>query len=325
VGEGGRTIAQSRDVAQLVQEQGGQAREALRRAPPAREWERTGITAWDFGELPRFVVRRVLGTDLRSYPALVDRQKFVDLTLLETEQAAESATRLGVRRLLTHAARSPLSVFAKQVPPPFANRASLLVPRSEVEAFRELYLARVVEEAFSLGEAAVLPRDKPAFDALLAAGMPRIASAFKRIERATAAAAAELHNTLRALESAAKHPSATAASSDIRSQLEQLFPRDLLATVELARLDQFPRYLRAAQARLTRAIADPRKDADKHAPLGPLWSAFLSKQSSANDREATRALRWAFEELRVAIFAPELKPATPVSVASVTMTLSALR
>jgi ATP-dependent helicase HrpA len=325
VGDGGRTVAQSRDVGQLVQQYGGQAREALRRAPPPREWERTGLTTWEFGELPLFIVRRVLGADLRSYPALLDRQKSVDLALLETEQAAISATRLGVRRLLALAARSPLSVFAKQVPPPFANRASFLVPRSEVEAFRELFLARVVEEAFGMGEGAVPPRNKPAFDALLATGTPRIGAAFKRIERAAAAAAAELQSTLRALDSAAKHPSGTAASGEIRAQLEQLFPADLLATVELSRLEQFPRYLRAAQARLTRAITDPRKDADKFAPFAPLWNAFLNKQGSASDREATRALRWAFEELRVAIFAPELKPAAPVSLASLTLTLSALR
>ncbi|MEO6602895.1 MAG: ATP-dependent RNA helicase HrpA [Polyangiaceae bacterium] len=325
VGDGGRTLAQSRDVAQLAQQYGGQAREALRRAPPPREWERTGITTWDFGELPPFIVRRVLGADLRSYPALLDRQQSVDLALLETEPAATSATRLGVRRLLALAARSPLSVFAKQVPPPFANRASLLVPRSEVEAFRELFLARVVEEAFALGEGAAPPRNRAAFDALLVTGTPRIAAAFQRIERATVAASAELWNTLRALDSAAKHPSATAAISDIRAQLEQLFPRDLLATVELSRLDQLPRYLRAAQARLTRATTDPRKDADKSAPFSPLWAAFLSKQGNARDREATRALRWAFEELRVAIFAPELKPAAPVSLASLTTALSALR
>ncbi|MET0790713.1 MAG: DUF3418 domain-containing protein, partial [Polyangiaceae bacterium] len=325
VGEGGRAIAQSRDVAQLIQQHGGRAREALRRAAPPREWERTGITAWDFGELPPFIVRRVLGADLRSYPALVDRQKAVDLALLETEAAAAAATRLGVRRLLLLAARSPLSVFAKRCPPPFATRAALLIPRSEVEAFRELFLARVVEEAFGCGEGATLPRSKAAFDALVTAGTPRIASAFQRVERATAAASAELHNTLRALDNAGKHPSGTAASAEIRSQIEHLFPRDALATVELTRLDQFPRYLRAAQARLTRAIADPRKDADKFAPFAPLWSAFLSKQGGAHDREATRALRWAFEELRVAIFAPELKPAAPVSLASLALTLSALR
>ena len=325
VAEGGRTVAQSREVAELIQQHGGRAREALRRAAPPPEWERTGSTSWDFGELPAFIVRRVFGAELRSYPALVDRQKSVDLCLLETERAAEEATRRGVLRLLTLAARSPLSVFAKQCPPPFAKRGALLIPRAEVEAFREPFLARVVEEAFGCHAGAPLPRNKAEFDALLAAGTPRLAAAFKRLERATVSASAELQNTLRALDTAAKQPSATAASAEIRAQLEQLFPPDLIATVEVARLEHFPRYLRAAQARLTRAITDPRKDADKLAPLAPLWSTFLAKRSSATDQVAVLTLRWAFEELRVAIFAPELKPAAPVSVSSLAQGLSALR
>jgi len=325
VGEGGRTVAQSRDVAELIQQHGGRAREALRRVAPPAKWERTGITSWDFGELPAFIVRPILGAELRSYPALIDRSKSVDLSLLETASAAEAATRLGVRRLFALAARSPLSVFAKQCPPPFSLRVAFLTPRLEVEAFREAFLARVVEEAFACGEGAPLPHDKAAFDARLAAGTSRIAPAFKSLERASLAASAELQTTLRALESAAKHPSATAASAEIRAQLEQLFTRDLIETVPLARLEQFPRYLRAAQARLTRAISDPRKDADKLAPFTPLWSAFLARQHSLTDRSSVRTLRWAFEELRVAIFAPELRPAAAVSVASLSQALAQLR
>jgi ATP-dependent helicase HrpA len=324
-GEGGRTIAQSRDVTELISEHSGRARDALRREPPPPEWQRTGLVAWDFGELPRFIVRRVFAAEVRSYPALIDRQKSVDLGLFETERAAEAATRLGVRRLLMLAARQQLSVFAKLCPPPLRSQGGLLVPRAEVEAFREQFLARVVEEAFGSLEGAALPRSKAAFDALLALGTPQIGACFKRLERATVAASSELVVTLRALDSAAKHPSATAASIEIRAQLAELFPRDLMASVELTRLEHFPRYLRAAQARLARAISDPRKDAEKFAPFAALWSAFLDKHGLAGDRAAARSLRWAFEELRVAIFAPELKPAGPVSLASVTSAMSALR
>jgi ATP-dependent helicase HrpA len=321
VAEGGRSVAQSRDIAQLIEQHGGQAREALRRAAPPPEWERRGLTTWDFGELPEFVVRRVLGSELRSYPALIDRQTCVDLSLLESASAAREATLHGVRRLLALSARGPLSVFAKQAPGPFASQNGFLVSRAEQEAFRELFMKRVVEEAFG----ASLPRSKAELDALLAAGLPRIAPAFKRLERASVAAASELQTTRLALDGAAKHPSSTAASAEIRAQIGQLFPDDLLATIELSRLEQFPRYLRAARARLTRAISDPRKDADKLAPFAPLWQAFLAKQNAASDRESARALRWAFEELRVAIFAPELKAAQPVSVASLSGSLAALR
>ncbi|HEY3254463.1 MAG TPA: ATP-dependent RNA helicase HrpA, partial [Polyangiaceae bacterium] len=325
IGEAGRVIAQSRDVAELIQQHGGRAREALRRAPPPAAWERSGITSWDFGELPAFIVRRVLGAELRSYPALLDRTKSVDLSLLETERAAQIATRLGVRRLFALAAQKPLSAVAKQCPAPFSLRAAFLTPRAEVEAFRESFLLRVVEEAFGCVEGAPLPRDKPAFDAQLLLGTPRIALAFKSLERATLAAAGELQATLRALDSAAKHPSATLASAEIRAQLEQLFVRDLLEAVPLARLEQFPRYLRAAQARLTRAISDPRKDADKLAPFAPLWRSFLARQSELSDRSAAVAVRWAFEELRVGIFAPELRPAATATLASVSHALSQLR
>jgi ATP-dependent helicase HrpA len=112
---------------------------------------------------------------------------------------------------------------------------------------------------------------------------------------------------------------------EIRAQLEQLLPADLIESVELSRLEQFPRYLRAAQIRLGRAVSDPRRDAEKLAPFAPQWAAFLGKRRNASDQESVGALRWAFEELRVAIFAPELKPAFPVSVASVSAALSALR
>jgi ATP-dependent helicase HrpA len=68
------------------------AREALKSAAPEspaeRAWGRSGVTTWDFGELPPFLVRRVAGADIRAYPAIVDNGKSVDLELLESSAAA---------------------------------------------------------------------------------------------------------------------------------------------------------------------------------------------------------------------------------------------
>ncbi len=72
-------------------------------------------------------------------------------------------------------------------------------------------------------------------------------------------------------------------------------------------------------------MTDPRKDAEKLAPLAPLWAAFLAKRGAARDQDAARELRWAFEELRVAIFAPELKALGGVSLAKIKATVTALR
>jgi ATP-dependent helicase HrpA len=112
---------------------------------------------------------------------------------------------------------------------------------------------------------------------------------------------------------------------DIRSQLGHLFPANLIEWIPFVRLLNYPRYLRAAQARLSRAVANPGKDAGKAAPFTPLWETFLARRATVRDQEAAQELRWAFEELRVAIFAPEVTTPVSVTVAKVDAALAALR
>jgi ATP-dependent helicase HrpA len=325
VGERGKPIAQSREVAALLREHAPQARDAIARTSSPPKWERSGITRWDFGDMPPFVTRSVLGSVVRAYPAIIDRKTSVDLALLESREAADAATRSGLRRLLSLASQRALVVFGKRVPAPLPRPNRLPPSRAESDAWREQVLSRVVDEAFGLSSEEAWPRNQAAFEALLGAGMRRIDAAFDRVSRALAALSAELDKTERALATAAKQPSGTHAARDIRAQLDRLIVPDLALGVELDKLEQYPRYLRAAQTRLARAISDPRKDADKLAPFAPLWAAFLDKQAKVRDQQAARALYWELEELRVAIFAPELKPAFPVSVAAVARRIEQLR
>jgi ATP-dependent helicase HrpA len=188
-----------------------------------------------------------------------------------------------------------------------------------------MLLARIIDDAFGLGTDAPLPRTPQAFEELVKAGAVRMDTTFRLYADAISRVSSELDSTLRALRSAAKHPGATKAIAEIRAHLEQLLPLDLLASAPMHRLEHIPRYLRAARARLERAIPDPRKDAEKLAAIAPLLDAFLAKQATARDREAVESLRWSFEELRVAVFAPELKTAVPVSIAKMTAAVAALR
>lgn len=323
--EEGRVIDEGKDIDDLWRRHGTRAREVWKQAAPSTSLERKGLTTWDFGDLPPFVQRRVSDVDVRTYPALVDRENCVDLTLLESMSAAETANRQGVRRLLILGARGALSAIAPRVPPAFARPSGAPLSRADNSAFQGMVVARIVDEAFELHVGAALPRTKRAFDLLSARGAPRIDEAFRRFVEAIAKASSELAVTLQALRSAEKHTGAKNAIAEIRSQLSELFPPDLLAWVPTACLEHLPRYLRAARARLERAIADPRKDGEKLAPITPLWVAFLAKRRTARDQEKARELRWGFEELRVSVFAPELKTALPVSVAKITVALAALR
>jgi ATP-dependent helicase HrpA len=327
VDEDGRVIAKGRNIADLWERHRARARDARRATTPSPKWDRKGITTWDFGDLLPFVTRLVSGIEVRTYPALVDRGNAVDLTLLESSALAEAETRTGVRRLLTLATRGSISAVSPRIPPPFARADGVVPSRADTEAFQAMVLTRILDDAFRLRERddAPLPRTKREFDEMLAGGAPRLASSCRLFAGAIARASSELDSTLIALRSATKHPSANLAVAEIRAHLAALFPPDLLEHVPLACLEHFPRYLRAAQARLGRAIADPRKDAEKLAPVTPLWTAFLAKQSKARDRETAHAIRWSFEELRVAVFAPELKTPVPVSVAKLTAAVAALR
>jgi len=287
-------------------------------APESRadlRWERTGLTGWDFGELPLFVVRRVAGTDLRAYPAIVDNGTSVDLDLLESSAAAEEASRKGVRRLFTLAARRELSAIAPRLPRPLAPPNGAMQTRALDDAFQSRLLGRIVDGAFQLDGDVSLPRTKAVFDAQLVAGIPRLDGVFRLWSQKISLASFELDKTLAALKVAAKQPSGRAAIVDLEAQMEALVPSDLVAWIPLAHFEHYPRYLRAAQIRLARAVLDPRKDAEKLAPLTTLWTTFMITRKRARDDEAglVREIRWMFEELRVAVFAPELKTPAPVS------------
>src|SRR5262249_37908816 len=73
VDEAGKAVAQSRDIDDLWERFGARARAVWKETAPAPSFERKGLVAWDFGDLPAFVARRVSGMEVRTHPAIVDR------------------------------------------------------------------------------------------------------------------------------------------------------------------------------------------------------------------------------------------------------------
>lgn len=324
VDEAGKVLAETRDVRSLRERFAGRAREAFLDVPSASTWERTKVTTWDFGTLPDHVERRVGKVTVRSYPAIVDRGTSVDLTLLESLDAAEKASRDGILRLFAIAEKASLSAITPRLPKALvvASMGAAPVSRTQEDAFRARLVARILADTFDIDGA--LPRNRAAFDAVLARGAARMAGVARAYGDALAATRVELDKLDAAVRSASKHPSATLSIADIRAHLAGLFFAEFPGEMPLATLQHLPRYLRACGLRLGRAIADPRKDSDKLAPLVPLVRAFAVKKDLAKDRALVEELRWDLEELKVLVFAPELKTARPVSLAKITASLASL-
>ncbi|MDD3449673.1 MAG: DUF3418 domain-containing protein, partial [Gammaproteobacteria bacterium] len=112
-------------------------------------------------------------------------------------------------------------------------------------------------------------------------------------------------------------PADAAAWADLREQLGFLVYRGFAAVTPAESLRHLPRYLAAMERRLEKRALNPARDDQSMAEIRPLWEAWR-RRAEAVAAEGLRdpelsAFRWALEELRVSLFAQELKTAQPVS------------
>jgi ATP-dependent helicase HrpA len=109
-------------------------------------------------------------------------------------------------------------------------------------------------------------------------------------------------------------------ASTAESILDQLawlvFPGFAEATPHL-NLQEIPRYLEACRIRLQRAKTNPAGDQRKELELAPVWKRYTDVCGQENSPRLNKPLlsryRWLVEELRVSLFAQELKTPYPVS------------
>jgi ATP-dependent helicase HrpA len=328
VDERDKLLGAGRDLAELQRTLGQRAKQlwatAARERPALRDLhEREGLTSWEFDAFPAQVTLEVAGRRLAAYPALVDRETWVDLRLLESPAAAADATRDGLRRLFLIQMRTTLPRLEAELPAALAHGPLVAAGGSATGALtpRRQIVLRALDEVFQLGDPAGVPRSKAAFNQRLADGRGELSSALIELARVALELSAELDKVRVAHKALAGRPGAIprAVFDDIQSQLTRLAPPDLMRATPLARLDHIARYLKAIQVRLQRQAHDPPKDQQKAAQVAPLWQSYLSKRAELEARGRSLAeideFGWLIEELRVQTFAPELKTAVPISAA----------
>jgi ATP-dependent helicase HrpA len=104
--------------------------------------------------------------------------------------------------------------------------------------------------------------------------------------------------------------------ADVEQQLSQLFAPQFIVTTPPQQLAQFSRYLKAIELRMDKAKADPARDTARTNELQALvlpWQREVSSRKGVGDPRLEE-FRWLLEELRVSLFAQELKTPMPVSV-----------
>jgi ATP-dependent helicase HrpA len=330
VDEHGRQLGIGRNLAALKAELGGQARTAFQAlagvrvqpspqpspasgrgsGPLSREvGEGSGegaakYTSWTFGELPELMeVKTMVG-----FPALIDKGAHVEIEVFDEPDVAAARHRAGLRRLVALQIKEPLKYLEKNIPD-LQKMAVAYMPLGTQEELRDQVIDVALDRAFL---ADPLPVDETGFKARLDEGRARLNLIAQEVARQAATVLTEYAASLRKLKDA--RPSKDVAD-DVAAQLQRLVPKRFIAQTPWPQLQHLPRYLKAIVLRLDKLRADPARDAQRLAELRPLEQRYLRRLTELKGQPDARLdeYRWLLEELRVSLFAQELRTPQPVS------------
>jgi len=159
-------------------------------------------------------------------------------------------------------------------------------------------------------------RNRKAFEVRVAKGKTRLMDVAQEICRIAAEILAG-HQALRPKLEQPQHAAWTRAVADIRSQLRELLGPGFLASVPFERLKHYPRYLRAIAVRLDKIASNPERDGNWQQQLARYWQAYQVRLAADRSRglrnPKVEEMRWMLEELRVSLWAQQLKTPYPVS------------
>src|SRR5512139_4071584 len=310
IDDSGQELASGRDLGGLRQQLGGAARITYGGGAEDSEFERTGLTEWNFGDLPEQMKFKRGGRELIGYPALVDNGESVDLRLLDAADVAEKETRRGVVRLL----RIALAAQFKQLDKDLARETALALKfRSfgSPEQLRAELIDAIATRAL-LGDDDT-PRDAKTFSRQKERAKPKIAVVKQALLR-DVAEILDLHAQVAARLNA--KPQFTAVMREEHAHLAALVTADFITATPWAHLKDLPRYLKGVLKRLEKLPAAEQRDARGMAGVLTLQNKYLARRAQIKG-DAPAALddfRWHLEELRISLFAQELKTPYPVSV-----------
>ena len=307
-----RLLAEGKDLAALRAAVAPQSRASL--AAASASVERTDLTGWTIGELPRTVQVARGGHLVTAYPALVDEGTSVAVRVVSTEVEATRLTWAGARRLLVLAVGPPTRAVVKTLGP--RTRLALQFnPDGEIpDLVEDCVLAAAGELVAAAGGP---PRTPEAFAALVGTARTQLRTLTEDAVRRVEAVLTEAREVAIAIGAAPGRRVAPEVVADLRRQMGGLLHRGFVADAGRARLPDLVRYLKAMAYRLERLPANAARDALGMAAVEAVTEehrqlAARVPQTGAPDDPVTQ-VRWMLEELRVGLFAQPIGTPRPVS------------
>ena len=307
IDDGGQELAMGRDLIQIQQQLGKAAATTFR--DNTQEFERDNVTTWDIGTLPESIKFARGKQQLTGYLGLQkEKDGRIALRLFDTNEAAEQAHRQGVIELMKLQLKEQVKDLNKGIQG--FTQAAMLLKHINADTLRDDLTQAVCDRAF-IGEDE-LPRNEKAFKEQIKRArsrLPAVKEALSRYLQETAAAYAELNGKL------GKHP----LTHLLRQRLQTLLAAGFATRTPWAQWPRLPIYLKAMTLRLEKYSSNPARDAAREADIQELEQMWQEKTDGLVKQgqpvsDDLAAFRWMIEELRVSLFAQELKTPYPVSV-----------
>ncbi|WP_186097713.1 ATP-dependent RNA helicase HrpA [Burkholderia gladioli] len=267
------------------------------------------LTTWNFGKLPELLEIRRRGQTLFGYPALVDRGTHCDVEVFDSPEEAARIHRAGLRRLFALQLKEPIKYLEKNLPG-LREMAMQYMTLGSQDELRDQLIDTALDRACLQDP---LPVDDAGFHARRDEGRSRLNLLAQEIARLVGQILAEYAGLGKKLAQAKPF---AAAHADMMAQLGALVGKRFVIDTPYPQLAHFPRYLKGIAMRIDKLKADAARDARQLAEFAPLnqqYQRALSQRGGAADARLTE-FRWLLEELRISLFAQELRTPMPVSV-----------
>ncbi|MFZ6656040.1 ATP-dependent RNA helicase HrpA [Undibacterium sp. TJN19] len=347
VDEHGRQLEMGRNLATLRAEFGGQARESFQRIASAEKLalldagavtapvnakqnsladaktlksqqsitaptpviKQENLTAWTFDSLPELLEVQQGKQTLIGYPALVDKLTHCHIEVFDDPDEAARVHRTGLRRLFALQLKDQVKFLEKNIPG-LQQMGMQFMTLGSQEELRDQIIQTAIDSACLQNP---LPSNSGEFNKRREEGKARLNLLANEIARMAAQILAEYHSLPKKLQCIKAHAQ---AATDMQAQLQSLVTKRFIADNDFAQLAHFPRYLKAITVRMDKLRADPARDVKLMAEwnsVAQAWQRHPRKTGVDADPKLLE-FRWLLEELRVSLFAQELRTPMPVSV-----------
>ncbi|MEO1881689.1 MAG: ATP-dependent RNA helicase HrpA, partial [Methylococcales bacterium] len=280
----------------------------------ADELNYTGCIQWVFDDLPESYEFSQKGQSFVGYPAMIDEGDAVGVRIFDTRMKAQQAHYMGLVRLFQCVTKKECKYVIRNLPKSHTaeihyNRLSshAFIKDRAGENFREDILFNIIAVVF-LQEGEI--RSQIQFVDSLDHNkqhMVGFANDIGKIVVDIMSRVADIKNSL------SQPGIVKALSDDITEQMNCLVYAGFIRHTPYIQLKAIPRYLKAIEYRL-----DKQKDDQQNMQiLNRYWKRFWAEVEKKSKKQMIipeqDKFRWDLEELRVSLFAQQLKTAYPIS------------